>query len=121
GKADPDSRQKDVELILRFFALQDLDNYQQPMKDFLSKFMKANRDLQSKEIEKCRALFTKTVEAVARDLGSKPFHIRGGLNSAVLDSMMVSFANNISTIPPDVKQRYQALTQDKEFLANVST
>src|SRR5712692_770654 len=109
GKPHPDSRQKDVELILRFFALLDHSHYQKPMKDFLSKFMKANREPGQNVLRQFRKLFTTTCTAIVNHLGAKPFHILAGLNSAVFDCVMVSFANNFETIPQDIKQRYEGL------------
>ena len=34
GKPAPDARKRDIELLVRFFAMRDLSNYQKPMKDF---------------------------------------------------------------------------------------
>jgi hypothetical protein len=121
GKSNPDSRQKDIELILRFFALLDHSHYQKPMKDFLSKFMKANRDLEQKVLQQFRKLFTTTCTSIVNHLGDKPFHIRAGLNSAVFDCVMVSFANNFDAIPQDIQQRYRSLLHDGDFLKNVSS
>jgi hypothetical protein len=91
GKDSIDSRQRDIELILRFFALLDSTKYQKPMKDFLSK------------------------------LGDRPFHIRRGLNSAVFDCVMVSFAHHLDAVPADIGNRYKQLLEDKTgFLTKVS-
>lgn len=121
GKPDPDSRQKDVELILRFFALLDHSHYQKPMKDFLSKFMKVNRDIGQNVLLQFRELFEKTSTTIVDHLGGKPFHIRAGLNSAVFDCVMVSVAKNLNVIPPDLKQRYKNLRENDDFLKNVSS
>ncbi|MGQ4808744.1 hypothetical protein NKDENANG_02132 [Candidatus Entotheonellaceae bacterium PAL068K] len=121
GKPHPDSRQKDVELILRFFALLDQIHYQKPMKDFLSKFMKANREIGQDVLQQFQKLFTMTCKAIVEHLGEKPFHIRAGLNSAVFDSVMVSFARHLGVIPPDIKQRYRDLTQDSDFQKTISS
>jgi hypothetical protein len=119
GKPVPDSRQKDIELILRFFALLDHANYQKPMKDFLSKFMRANRDLGKKPIKDFENLFKKTCTSVVSSLGDKPFHILAGLNSAVFDCVMVSFAENIDGIPQNIKQLYDNFILDDDFLKYV--
>ncbi len=121
GKSTPDSRQKDIELVLRFFALLDHSHYQKPMKDFLSKFMKANHDLGKKTIKDFENLFAKTCTFVVSHLGEKPFHIRAGLNSAVFDCVMVSFAKNLDAIPQNIKERYDNLIKNSDFLKNVSS
>jgi hypothetical protein len=123
GKKEPDTRQRDIELILRFFAL--LHNsalYKKPMKDFLSDFMKVNQAPErvvdrstEKKFDSYRAQFEKTAAVVLANLGPKPFHLTGGLNAAVFDAVFVAFAQNKGGIPKDIKTRYSRLTNDKEF------
>lgn len=120
GKADPDSRQRDIELILRFFALLDHANYEKPMKDYLSRFMKQNAVLNDTVGAQFTRLFADTCRAVKDSLGPRPFHIRRGLNSAVFDCVMVSFAHHLAAIPDNIKVRYDGLLADKEFLSKVS-
>ena len=42
GNREPDRRRKDMELLVRFFAMRDLTGYAKPMKDLLSRFMRKN-------------------------------------------------------------------------------
>lgn len=44
GKKNLDKHKKDVELVLRFLAMRDTTSYKKPMKDFLSKFMRKNKN-----------------------------------------------------------------------------
>lgn len=120
GRPKEDSRQRDVELVLRFFALLDITTYEKPMKDYLSKFMKANRDPGEKVLEQFKNLFQSTCAAVIAHLGPRPFHIRAGLNAAVFDSVMGSFAHHLTKTPDDIAERYDNLKKDEEFLKNVS-
>lgn len=116
-------RQKDVELILRFFALYDnLENYKKPMKDFLSKYMEepSIRYMKKSELDEKEQLFKRTVDAIIMCLGEKPFHIKNGLNSSVCDAVMLAFANNISNIPENVDTNYEKLKQNKDFYSYVS-
>lgn len=111
-------RQKDVELILRFFALYDnLDNYKKGMKDFLSEYMsKPNiRNMSNNQINQKKILFESTVDAILSYLGEKPFHIKNGLNSAVLDSVMIAFARNLKHIPNNILKKYQELYKNSEY------
>mgnify|MGYP001054902672 CR=1 FL=1 len=65
GKASPDRRQRDVELILRFLALRfSHDEYQKPMKDFLSKFMAVHRRDESSVLASYEEAFKGAVEEV---------------------------------------------------------
>jgi uncharacterized protein with ParB-like and HNH nuclease domain len=45
GKETLDTRKKDIELLVRFFAMRDISGYAKPMKDFLSKFMVTTQPL----------------------------------------------------------------------------
>lgn len=115
GKEKPDSRQKDVELILRFFALLNIEKYEKPMKEYLTKFMIANRNPNEEFLKKTNNLFSVVCQTLVEKLGEKPFHIRAGINTTVLDSVMGAFANNIKHIPADIKKRYNKLLRDKDY------
>jgi uncharacterized protein with ParB-like and HNH nuclease domain len=121
GRVKQDSRQKDKELILRFFALRDISNYTKPLKDFLSRYMRRSRNLDPSELQKMRALFESTCTSVVDVLGPKPFHIKTGLNSAVFDSVMVAFSSHLSNIPSDIAARYSRLVALPDFLPLVTS
>ena len=115
GKDTPDTRRKDMELLVRFFAMRDVSAYRKPMKDFLSKFMRKNRDASDAIVDASRKIFEKTCDSVVVSLGERPFHVRAGLNTAVFDGVMTAFANHIGTIPTDIAIRYKSLLDDGEF------
>lgn len=120
GKEYPDKRLRDMELVLRFIALykKPLSDYLKPMKDFLTNFMIANRD--GKNNDEFENIFLQTSKKVLSELGEKPFHIKAGLNTAVYDSVFCAFAKNIHLNVNNLKQKYDALIQDTEFLALTS-
>jgi hypothetical protein len=121
GRSKLDTRLKDIELMLRFFAFyHNFNKYEKPLKDFLSKYMSRNRNPPSEYLEKLREIFEKTCDTIISTLGNKPFHLRAGLNSAVYDSVMVAFARNLSHVPSDVKERYTTLRHDQNFLKYTS-
>jgi uncharacterized protein with ParB-like and HNH nuclease domain len=114
GKKESDKRQRDVELILRFFALYyEGRNYFKPMKAFLSKFMDSNKGGQRFSINQCKNLFEKTINNIYTQLGTKPFHIKAGLNAAMFDSVSVAFAKHSDSIPAGINKRYKSLQKDK--------
>jgi hypothetical protein len=152
GTAAEDKRMRDVELILRFLALfYKVDHYEKPMKVFLNKFMKMNRrslgmhadDSETKKktiaakqkeftqrMQRFESLFTQTAGAVVKYLGSKPFHVRKGLNAAVFDSVFTTFARHLDTVSaekPDTAQikqleaRFQKLLKDEPYIKLVSS
>jgi hypothetical protein len=118
GKEAPDSRKKDIELLIRFFAMRDLSAYDKPLKDFLSKFLKKNKNPPLDVLERSENIFKQTCQQILKALGPKPFHIRAGLNAAVFDAVMVAFSNHAGPVPNDIAKRYQKLIKDKEFDKN---
>jgi len=111
-------RQKDVELILRFFAFyENGDNYERPIKDFMSNFMLKHQHMDEDKQEQFKNLFKETCDQVINLLGVKPFHIWSGLNVAVFDSTFTSLAKN--GFPKDLKDRFESLKKDGEFVKGV--
>ena len=117
GKKNFDKHQKDVEMVLRLYALVGtVDSYEKPMKEFLNKAMKKHGDGKSKKADKFFALFPKVTALVTKALGEKPFHLRGPLNSSALDGVMVVLMENIDRVSPSVlAQRYDELKNHPNF------
>ena len=118
GKPSADTRKKDIELLIRFLAMRNRSGYQKPMKDFLSKFMRKNKDAPKELLDKTGEIFRQTCEQLTMALGEKPFHIRSGLNQSVADAIMVAFSNNLNHVPPDIKERYAQLLTNQKFDSN---
>jgi hypothetical protein len=117
GKKTLDKHQKDVEMVLRLFALVGaVDTYEKPMKEYLNKAMKKHGDGKSKKAERFFAQFPKATALVAARLGEKPFHLRGPLNSSALDAVMVVLLENLSEVKAaELADRYNALRTRAEF------
>ena len=111
GVSKPDVRMRDIELITRFFALNEMQ-YVKPMKGFLNIFM--GKHQREKEITVYQTLFKDTIDKVYKSLGPKPFNLRRGINAAVFDSVMVAFANS-DKIPNDIITRYHELLENNTF------
>jgi hypothetical protein len=91
GKKSP--RLKDLELILRFFALFFYEaSYRRPMKDFLNRYMAMNRRLEKQSEAQLTTLFQSVVMTIRRGLGARAFRPKATINAAVLDSVMVGVA-----------------------------
>ncbi len=118
GKDKVHTRQKDVELILRFFTLQDLGGYKKPLNESLSKYMRENIDPPDENLQEMKELFERTCNEVYNNLGNKPFHIWSGLNAAFYDSVMVAFSKHLNEIPKDIKERYEGLKENDDFKEN---
>jgi hypothetical protein len=120
GKEYPDTRMRDVELILRFFSLRHAaDRYEKPMKDFMSRYMRTHSNAPANQIEEYRAEFTGTIDAMLKALGERPFHLYAGFNSSAFDSVTCAFSKHLHEIPSDIQDRYQALAGSIDFEALV--
>ena len=90
------SRKKDEEIILRFFALYfNIKKYERSMKQFLNTFMDENRNPERKREDDLRKLFTKTVKVAAEGLTRKAFRPERAFNVAVADATLVGLARRL--------------------------
>jgi hypothetical protein len=117
GKKVLDRHQKDVEILLRVFSLIDgVTNYEKPMKEFLNKSMKAHQDAKSAKVKSFFALLPKVTELIVKNLGEKPFHLRGPLNASALDSVMCVVFEEFSSLKGEkLKANYDKLLKDPKF------
>ena len=116
GKKPFDKHQKDVELVLRTFALsRDWSSYEKPMKQFLNEVMMQHRKGEGQKTKRFVKEFPETARFIVENLGEKPFHVRGPLNSSVLDSVFCTIMDNIDKIPTNLPDRYKELLATNEF------
>lgn len=116
GKKTFDKHQKDLELLLRVFALsQAWSKYEKPMKEYLNVAMDKNSAGTTPRVKWFAERFATATEHVVEKLGSKPFHIRGPLNSSALDSVLCTVIENLDKLPADLGERYQRLKADEDF------
>lgn len=116
GIEKPHRSQKDVELILRLFALYEVwENYEKPMLSYLNTKMSENRDFDSEQAQRFKNRFPEVVDIVNQTL-EKPFRPRNVLNSAVLEAVMITLLENTEIAIDQVNQRYEELLQNEEFL-----
>ena len=120
GSKVENNRLRDQELILRFLAFYfDSDNYEEPMKTFLNKFMNVNRKLKVHSDKQLTDLFMNTVNAASKLADSKPFRLERVLLASLFDAGMVGLAKRLEKGPiTDFKQAYERYTdvvQDPKF------
>ena len=116
GRQEYDKHQRDIELILRVFSLVgNWRKYEKPMKEFLNINMRRNQNGTSPRVDKFLHVFPRATRLVAKQLGDKPFHVRGPLNRSVLDSVMAIVIENLDKLPRDIGRRYEKLTEDESF------
>ncbi len=125
GKPTPDNRQKDVELMLRGLSLAyNGKEYEKPMKEFLSKFMKHFKNPDKEFLEEVEERFRKTCEYIIEKLGPRPFSPRGPLNAPAFDCVFSAFYENFEKCPADITERYEGLRNVelfKELTAEATT
>lgn len=117
GKENPDRRLRDIEIILRFFALlHNLPNYKPSMRLFLSDFQEKNKDNEN-FIQSNKEIFMKTIDFIYNEIGQSAFRTTRSINKSVGDSLMVSIANIINSKKSilNAKDSYQKLINDEEF------
>jgi len=131
GRKGEDKRMRDMELILRFFALFHwISQYKKPMKQFLNNYMKENKNPSEQMLEKFRTEFKSTANAVVTYLGKQPFHLHRGLNAAVYDSVFTAVARRVDSLDAKsateikvkrIQSRYKKLVKDDSYLAWVTS
>lgn len=117
GKKIVDKHQKDVELILRVYALCfHLKEYSKPMKEFLNKVARKHKNEDSQQLQKFKKDFILTCKTINETLRPKPFNVRGPLNTSIFDSVFCTILNNIKSVPSDLSKRYEKLLLDNKFI-----
>lgn len=118
NKELPDKRLKDVELILRSLSLyDDWTTYDKPMRDFMNKWMKKNRNISEENKIRYRELFHKIIDIVSDELGAKAFRPIRSVSPPVVDSVFVALANS-----KDIKKairNYNDLLKNKNYSTSI--
>ena len=106
---EPSARQKDRELLLRFFALfYKLDSYKRPMKLFLNGFMHENRHLKRYDQSTLNGVLKPTMALVNEVLGRKAFRPQHALNASVTDALLVGVAQRLRDGPVTDRNAFKA-------------
>lgn len=124
GKDAPDNRLRDIELLLRVVTLSVYwKQYEKPMKKFLNKLLievnKKKPEEQNEFLENISKCFTKTCSLIKRELKEKPFHLRGRINFAVLDSVFSTLMISDGECE-NLRTKFESLVTDEDYLQAVS-
>ena len=116
GKKMLDKYQKDIEQILRIFALAERsDKYEKPMKEFLNSQMGLHRSGNDVTTLSFNRGFRDACLKVVSELPEKPFHVRGPLNLAALDSVMATLIKFEGKIASNFSDKYLELLKNELF------
>ncbi len=118
-------RLKDIELILRFFALLFYHNeYMSPMKEFLNRYMAANRNFSKQSKDELKSIFTEASSSILKALGKDAFRPERAVNAALVDALMVGVSSAIRESSFDHDKLIEAkklLLSDKDFVDAISS
>ena len=119
-----DKRLRDVELILRILALQrSAEVYEKPMKTYLNSFMASFNRMsefdQDEALASMKLDFEWAVRIIDEQLGDKPFHLRGPMNYAILDSVYSAVAN-LDEEPEDLAVKFSELKSSPAYMSAIS-
>lgn len=113
----PHKRMKDEELVLRFLSLYyNFEDYDKPMNEFMSKFMKKNRNPDDAQIKEMETIFVDTISFIAREVGPEAFRPRGNINTAAFDSITYIVAKHRSKLKDNIAENISRLFKDKVYL-----
>lgn len=120
------SRLKDMELILRFFALfYRAESYRSPMKDFLNRYMAGNRDLKRQSEGELSKIFESATDLLLGTVGHRAFRPVRHVNAAVVDSVLTGVAKRLKKGPVnDHKafcQNYYDLLKNQNYRDAIET
>lgn len=116
GKKALEKHQRDVEMILRIFAIEERGIlYEKPMKEFLNTQMRAHRKGDDVVTKSFVRGFLAVTRMISDTLPEKPFHIRGPINLAAMDSIMSVLIKHRDLVDDDIHDRYLRLLKDKNF------
>ena len=120
-------RQKDQELILRFWAMhENSDGYSAPMLAFLNNFAEEHRDPSPEFLQHGQRLFAATIKAFNSALGNGAFRTEGSrqLNAAMFDSLSVGLAHHIESngTPSSevIAEVHTAVLSDTDYVTSIS-
>ena len=124
-----DSRMRDEETLLRFFAaLFNRSEYQKPMTKFLNTFMEDHRNASQEELQIWRERFDSALKVIVDNYnGQYPFSLTPTskqMSRAVFESIMVTVAELLDdgkTNFRDFTAKHKRLFKDEEYLESVTS
>ncbi|NEQ36683.1 MAG: DUF262 domain-containing protein [Okeania sp. SIO3I5] len=116
-------KMKDAELVLRFFALRNLDYFRNGMEGFLDLYMIKSQQFSDEDIELLRGIFIETIE-LAHQLYEeklfKPFDPKSNTwklssDKPYYDALMVGLSRHLANAELLVSQKYRVIEETKNL------
>jgi hypothetical protein len=88
------------------------------MKEFLNKAMSVNKSGRTARVADFQSTFPKVTKLIVDQMGERPFHIRGPIDVAALDSIMSVLIENYKKLPKEgLKRKMDKLLKSDDFQA----
>lgn len=121
GSSKPDTRYRDVEILLRVLALsENWRTYSKPMKKFITDYMSVLDKEEEEYLIQIEQRFSAACNLAKTELGEKPFHLRQRLNLAALDAVMGCLMESTVSLKPDLKGAHQELINNPKYLETIT-
>lgn len=116
GRTTADDRFRDVELVLRFIALEDsYETYKKSMNTFLNSYLTDHKTLTPEAQQKITKKFRRTMDVIIDKIGSGAFRPKKAVSAALADAVYVGICKNLHNLPNDILIRYKNLLKDVNF------
>lgn len=123
GTTSLDKRERDVEFLLRIFALfSDLEGYEKPLKKFLNETMEKNVNADTRDSKHFSKIFPTVCADIIETIGPAPFRLRGPINVAALDSVLAMLARGYGRYNKSkLAKNWQILQANERFKTCTTT
>ncbi len=93
GQNSPDNNYKDIEYLLRCFALADAEEYKPPMARFLNTFSLTTKDFTEEQLAECRQMFANFLNSFTQPIESYNLKSNDGrFLVTILDALFTAWA-----------------------------
>ncbi|MGK7941198.1 MAG: hypothetical protein AB4062_13815, partial [Crocosphaera sp.] len=115
-------KMEDAELVLRFFALRNIDNFRGQLESFLDLYMKKSANFSKQDIDSLRTIFLETIKLGFDIYNDNLFQPYGAKKEqaykAYYDAVMVGFSNYLDQSDLLIQKKEQVIEETKQLLEN---
>ena len=120
-------KMEDVEVILRFFALRNAENYQKGMRGFLDLYMLKSRIFSGDDLNKLKSLYEQTISSALEIFGDHIFRTYDPTKEkwieprqkAFADAILVGLSNNLDRIAFLKENKSKIIIATRELFSTV--
>jgi predicted butyrate kinase (DUF1464 family) len=98
---------------------EDWERYEKPMKEFLNKSMQHNKSAAETGFIQFQASFPIVCKKIVDSFGEKPFHVRGPINLAAMDSVMANALRHKDEDFQKFSAKFAILKENPDFQESI--